>query len=588
MTLSRASSMTMNKVEAIIALFSSLLLCFLLYGNTLENWWWADDSIILMHAIKHPALSYFYVPSSWQDLVIFHLTPWLSLTFDLDYALFGFNPKGFYAHHLLVIGLCSWLLYVCARFWANRWQSAAGSVLFLVGSPIAVTAHQLMSRHYTEGLLFFLIALWAYLRGIHSGNSRWGWLIGLSFAIAASAKEVYLPLGLLPFFIPIGVWRNRLHIGWPILLVIALYVPWRWYMLGVLLGGYTSPEQLTESHLSLYWQQFSSIPYLLFQWPIIGMVLICLFVSWALFFQSINQRRKTILLLATVSIFILAPLFPLMGSGMLAQGGDRFFVALWSIGSIGLATICAVVNVNIKSTQRMMANMLIGLFCFTLIVGTFFKSKETLEIIKPTINEFTQNGKAILKGNSNDIFFVSPSVVNWYIHGIIEMKHKIYPDSSPSIFISDEWELASIDLHNKRVFRYDETTSTMMDISIQVPSLLEKWRHKLRHTVMGVNITYNSKNKLIRWQLYPNMLGRFSLTSRLGLSPIFAPQGSMRVNKPPINNCFRFRYDYSEDSISYTPFFYVEKEHDFNILWKGMSGDYVIGDHNSCKESIKY
>jgi hypothetical protein len=53
-----------------------------------------------------------------------------------------------------------------------------------VGSPIAVVSQQLMVRHYTEGLLFYLLTLWLVMRGLRSGQIRYGSFAGMTYAIA--------------------------------------------------------------------------------------------------------------------------------------------------------------------------------------------------------------------------------------------------------------------------------------------------------------------------------------------------------------------------------------------------------------------
>ena len=99
----------------------------------------------------------------------------LTLSYDIDHALFGFSPAGFYVHNPVTIAVCAWLIYLIAKQWVDSWFGFGETLLFLVGSPIAVVSLQLMVRHYTEGLLFFLLAVFLFIRGIqHDGLFPFG------------------------------------------------------------------------------------------------------------------------------------------------------------------------------------------------------------------------------------------------------------------------------------------------------------------------------------------------------------------------------------------------------------------------------
>ena len=137
-----------------------ILATFALYGQSLGGWWTHDDPQILKQAHLFSPLEYFFIPEVWHTLSSSNLTPWVTLSFDFDLSLFGFNPQFFYGHQLLVIAGISWLIYLIARIAVAPLSALAGALLFLVGSPIAVATQQLMVRHYVEGLFFYLLSLW--------------------------------------------------------------------------------------------------------------------------------------------------------------------------------------------------------------------------------------------------------------------------------------------------------------------------------------------------------------------------------------------------------------------------------------------
>ena len=129
--------------------------------------------------------------------------------------MFGFASAGYYAHLLLTIALAAGLIFLIARHWAGDLLALAGALLFLTGVPVAQASHSLAVRHYVDGLWLFLLALWLVLRrlqhapGVHAAEPWLTLLTALAFAAAASAKEIYLPLGLIVLLLPLASWRQR-------------------------------------------------------------------------------------------------------------------------------------------------------------------------------------------------------------------------------------------------------------------------------------------------------------------------------------------------------------------------------------------
>lgn len=284
------------------------LLTLLLYGSAISGWWCCDDPQILKHALRYTPWEYFTVPAAWRALIPYSLTPWLSLVYDLDHALFGLNPLTFYAHNLLTITLCAFLIYCIARQWADHWYACGGALLFLAGSPIMTAAYQLMVRHYIEGLFFYLLALWLSMQALRK-DVRWPTLravmAGIAFVVAITAKEIYVPLGIVPFLLPLGSFRQRFRAAWPLLLVMALYVPWRWYMLGDVVGGYTPAGELGSSDLLAALGQFAKLPELLLAWPWLGGAGLILLIG---LFLKRRCTGWTALPLTLLPVLLLVPL----------------------------------------------------------------------------------------------------------------------------------------------------------------------------------------------------------------------------------------------------------------------------------------
>src|SRR5690606_25793087 len=131
----------------------------------LEGWWRWDDPLILKFCYRYKPEEYLLQPDLWRQFLPGFFTPWLALSYEFDLALFGIAPAAFYLHHLLSLLSLTTITHIILRMWYSHLWSLAGSALFLCGSPIVVVSQQLMTRHYIEGLVFALLALYFYLRG---------------------------------------------------------------------------------------------------------------------------------------------------------------------------------------------------------------------------------------------------------------------------------------------------------------------------------------------------------------------------------------------------------------------------------------
>lgn len=531
---------------AVFCLAVSVALTFALHGTALTAWWCCDDPAILKHALQYSPWEYFAVPSAWRALVPYSLTPWLSLSYDLDYALFGLDPAGYYVHNLLTTALCAWLIYLIARQWVGWLYAFGGSLLFLVGSPIMTAAQQLMVRHYLEGLLFYLLALWLIMRKLREGSDqRTEWLAGVAFAIATTAKEIYLPLGFVPFLLPLGTLRQRIRAAWPFLVVMALYVPWRWHMLGDIIGGYTPSAELGRNDLSAAVGQFANIPSLLLSWPWLGLSGLGFMIGLLAIKQLIAGR--TYLLMASLPVVLLAPLIPLARHPGIGGGSDRYFIAFWAAFALGTAILS-----GLAATVRGSSVRIFSLVVMTaLIISAWFHTRQVRAIQTPWIQEQSVQGKALVSAGSHDIIYLTPVVAVWYISGIVDLKQALGRTTPFPDLVSDEIDLYRLSRAGRRILRYDRTSQKMEDITTLVPQMLDQWRAKVRPVPLSVEMAFDGATKTMRWQLGPYTKGNYTMLPNYGRQPL-PPQGALRMENPP-DGRYAFRYDAPEGWIAYTP-----------------------------------
>lgn len=540
-----------------------ILLTFGLYGNSLAGWWCCDDPQILKHALAHSPWEYFSNPDVWRALIPYSLTPWLSLTYDLDHTLFGLNPFGYFAHNLLVIAFCACLIHTISRQWVDVWHAGGGALLFLVGSPVMVASQQLMVRHYVEGLLFYLIALWLIMRELQQQTDRTNWFAGIAFAVAATAKELYLPLGFVPLLLPMGSFRQRLKVVWPLLLVMLLYVPWRWYMLGDIIGGYTPAGDLGRNDLIAAAGQFAHIPGLLLAVPWLGLIITGLAVIFLLL--RTPQNGWMFLFLAVLPVLILMPLIPLARMPGIGAGSDRYFIVLWAAFSIGAAVVFGLVAMGHTIWIRLSTMAVL----VTLVVCAWFNTRQVRIQILTALQEQQAQGRMLVTAGSRDTIYLTPAVAAWYVTGIMDLRKEFGQTGHPPQVVADELDLNRISLIDHRVVRYDVARQTMSDSTSQMPQILEEWRKNVRPAPLAVSMTFSGKVKTLHWQLGPYDKGIYTLLPSVGRQPVPA-QGMLRMEKPP-EDAFRFRYDSPEGWIAYTPplRFVFEGNQNYRIAWYG-------------------
>lgn len=562
---------------AAIGLLLYLGLVFSFYGQALTLGWCCDDTQILLHASRHAPWRWFIEPDTWRALVPFSLTPWLSLSYRIDLALFGFNPAAFHAHHLVVLALCAWMIHRLVRPWAGEAAGAAGGLLFLAGVPAAQASQVLMVRHYLEGLLALLLTLWLVRRQSQAPRAWRPVLIALSYAVAATAKEVFLPLGLVAWLWAAGPWQNRLRSTAPVWLLMALYVPWRGYMLGELLGGYTPSGDLTGSHrLADSLQQFLQVPALLTARPAPALALLAaLGVAGGLAWWRLQGGRallRVTLLHLGVALLLLVPLLPLTVFPGIGPGSERYFIAAWAALAIAVALWLGQAAALRQGTAR---RLLSALLLLGLLVAAWPLSRQSLLEMARLHREHGTHFSLLTEGGAGDTLIASPSVSAWFIEGALELRPALGPRGAMPGVMVDEAQLVGPQPPGQKLWQLDLSGQRLVDAAPGLTARLDAWRPRLRVRPMQVAITYDGPTRALRWQLGPGAPGgHYTLLAHSQRLVVPFAQGALRIEKP-LPPCFRVRHDAPDGSLSYTPWLRLAmstREHSA-LNWQGRSDD---------------
>ena len=521
-----------------------------LYGSTVSGWWCCDDSQLLKFAIKYSPWQYFTVPEIWREAVNSSLTPLEVLAYDLDHALFGTRAAAFYVHNLLSIALAGWAVYLVTRQWTDRAGPAlAAGLLFLTGSPVAISSEQLMGRHYVEGLVAFLLAVYLFVRAAREqrpGLAAWA---GVAYALAATAKEIFLPLGLLPFLLPVGPLRLRARLGWPFLLVMLLYIPWRAYMLGNALGGYQpAGSWLSLQTLQIIGQQLLGVPaWMLSPWGVATGGAALVVGAWL-----VPPRQRLVVLLAAALVLglLLLPLLALARHPGLNV--HRYFLTLWTAFAIAVPLGLARLGGHDKFVWRAVAPVVV----VVLAASAWGVTSRTVDAWRVLAREQATQGKVLVAAGADTVVYLTPVSAGWSASGLMDLRPAMGVAGTPPLMVADDIELAGLPLAGKKVLRYSREGDQMTDITPQVPALLAQWRARLAPAPLTVAFEYDYRLHTIRWQVGAEPGSRLTyLGSYLGqIGRVELPlQSAMRIPPSYIDACFRLRLDGPDGRIAYTP-----------------------------------
>jgi hypothetical protein len=333
MTTAAAPSATAARAErawhTALGLLALAALTLLLHHSALQGSWRADDPMLLSFAAAFPPQQYFFTREGMLTLSYASITPWAALFFDSNLSLFGLDPRGHYAHMLAVL----WATAAATALWLRRWLDAPAAwgagALFLAMPPTGAVAQQLMTGHYAWGLLFSVLALWAFARAVKDDSLGWACGAAALYGLATLCKELYVPLPAVLLAWPTAGWRQRLRCAAPALAVGLGYTVLRLAALGGA-GGYPVLESKRAALPG--WDALAS---LLQQIPIATLgsghwgALALLAVATLAAIGWRRGRRPSRLLLAAAAFTLLLPSLPAfwLGGG-LAHGNDRVAFAL--------------------------------------------------------------------------------------------------------------------------------------------------------------------------------------------------------------------------------------------------------------------
>ncbi|MBH9552063.1 hypothetical protein [Inhella gelatinilytica] len=386
------------------------------YHGLWVAYWRADDPALLHYAMQTSWAAPFLDPASWHQISGSNLTPWLIFSLKLDLALFGLNPSAFYAHQLLAMAA---LLSVAVRL-LQRWVPlpwvAMGLGLFVIAPPTASVVEALMTRHYLEGLLAALLALWAFVRAdeARSLGARsaviWSWQVvsWVAYVVALTAKEVYAPLPLLLLVWPMRTDRRGLRVL-PFWVILGLYLGWRRLMLGVVSGGYAASETwLVESALVAFGHTLQRLPALMWgEWWGVPLGLTFLASLWVL-----GCRLRRAVPAMVLGLIAVAPLLPLsIYPGVTAP--DRYLFLPVFLLNVGVLSLVGQACAALPERARWALGVLFGLAWG---VPTAVHEARQAQARGALAQEYDVQGRYLWAHEDGETYIPSEVLLNTYLY----------------------------------------------------------------------------------------------------------------------------------------------------------------------------
>ena len=392
-----------------------ILFVIIRYYSIPDHFFLCDDPQHIKFAISYQPWEYFLVPDAWRRLTAGLFTPWLSLSYYIDWKLFSLTPRGYYLHHLLFLCLTTVTGYAVLGLWFARSLSFIGIVLFIASPPFAEAAHFLMERHYVEGLLFALLAVNFYIKGVRCNRWSLSLVSAGMYLLSCSAKEIYVPLPLMVLFLPEGAWNNRLRHLLPWFVCALIYAIWRRYMLGQLFGGYGHEIQWLSDMVVFFPRIVDAMGGASGKWIDLWRFVVCFstfMASTVLYVRNKGGMFRAIALLP----FLMLPIIPV--SQIMSPRYVWLTMYCWIIFHI------VAWKEIYKGLHNRLAFCVVWGWAILLLLSFVFLSPHQAMLEETSLLQGLEGRFILYEGSSSDLL-IKPNAPGWYYTGLRWLREQI-------------------------------------------------------------------------------------------------------------------------------------------------------------------
>jgi hypothetical protein len=452
-----------------------------LYWRVSQAWWFGDDPAILWAVANNGVPAHFWSPSVWREFSSNNLTPWAILSYGFDWHFFRLDPTAYYWHQLVSLALVLVVAFTVLTRFVTATTACVALCLFVASEPVATVSQQLMTRHYLEGLCLALISTALFTRAVEGRNRVLPWLGGAAYLAACSAKEVFVPLVLVLPFLPVSDARARLRKLCPFLLALAVYIPWRAWMLGPshLLVGYGNlfsgsgggslSEVVARTEVAMGWSGVGALTVVL----VLGGLLVALVM---------HREKRGLLLVAALAVASAGPLVP-----VLRLLDPRMLLVPWFSLAVGLA-----VAVSLLEGQGRWRWEATAVVLALLATGLMAVRTSPMWTDRSVFDRYRVEGQAMLTG-SPDLPLMQPVGAPWFYVCLDRLRTKLYGSPGPPVCY-DVCACSAAGRYQKGL-RFDSgrLSETVLDVT----------GCRFRMAPIRVEFSYDTRTDTLQWTLGP-------------------------------------------------------------------------------------
>lgn len=483
-----------------------------------------DDPQVLLHAKRYTPVEVLFEPEAWGTLSTSSYTPLVTLSFDLDLALFGMTPSWFYVHQLTALALCFSLLSMFLYRLSGSWIGSLLGTVVAVASPAAViAARQLMLRHYIEGGALALAALLVWMSARVPPDSsapssegdaaryelrgqRRAWIAASLYFLAMLAKEIYAPLPLLFLALELRArapFRRTFVRMLPSVAAAIGYLALRSRQLGSG-GGYTSIEagdlmQLPADLLRLIVASGSASPVVA---AAIVAILVVILVR--------KRGARSVWIAALAFLFVLLPLAAVAG----AIEGRYTWLPVMAIATL----------IALSWSGSLVSRVSVVLLALLVAGGGVI---ERLRILKSS-TEMVTEGRYIWTAPA-DAAVLLGDAPGWYLAGLRDLRMLERREKAPRFILSEEAFLLNAASPSTTV---DVVGNEMVPVTKSARGAIVE-RRLLRDETLPITASISRNRSSLHWEIGPSCDCDFHLITLPEMETYPVPRnGSRRVPLP--------------------------------------------------------
>ena len=524
-----------------------LLTVALLYRKVTRLWWIWDDTYLLHIVSEHRMLDYFADGSVWLSMPQQLFTPLLTASYHAELAMFGLNPIPFYIVHLIELAALAVALAFALRLWMSREAAACAAFLFLVGTPTAVMAAQLVLMHYIESVILSIVAAALFARAMRSGKTVPLIASALLYLLAMLAKEIAIPLLLVLLILPERDLRARIRAVWPHALALIIYFAWRYAILGKLIGGYAWTFGPGEIPLLLARTAGNIVR--TFAGPRIAIGVP--FVILILFGILLRLRsRFSAVAIAVAFVAAIGPIVPVA-----AHYEHRFAWCGW----ICAAIVFAAGTDRLRNRRLALAMMIAAPLLGAIVNRQQWKSEFTLA------KRMSDEGRVFTDLQPGD-FIRMPAIPPGEMFQVAWVKEFLLHRPAGTLWFFDDLYLCS-GQKPRRVFGFDERTKEVREMTAEIPAIASRYCASFRNVPLDLHFHYDERRHLLTWDLGPYDDG-YTVVSGNGFLAYDVKRHDGLQLFGMKDLAFRLRYRSPAGWVTYSPEQRLDFSRDQDLTWR--------------------